>query len=73
MNGSNDLNLATYSLISLADKNSMKHIFFIMEQNTFIEEMAIVTIQEINHEKEDEVKYLFSKSLRFTGMERSRK
>ena len=44
-----------------------------MEQNKFIEEMAIVTIQEINHEKEDEVKYLFSKSLRFTGMERSRK
>ena len=35
--------------------------------------MAIVTIQGIDHEKEDEVKDLFGKSLSFTGMERIRK
>ena len=34
--------------------------------------MAIVTIQGIDHEKEDEVKYLLGKSLSFTRMERTR-
>ena len=35
--------------------------------------MPIVIIQGINHEKKDEVKDLFGKSLSFTGMERTRK
>ena len=44
-----------------------------MQQNKFIEKMAIVIIQGIDHKKEDEVKYLFGKSLSFTGRERTRK
>ena len=71
MDASNDLKFIPYGLISVAGKDTMEHI--IMQQNKFIEEMAIVTIQGIYLEKEDEVKDLFSKSLSFTGMERTRK
>ena len=71
MDASNDLKFIPYGLISVAGKDTMKHI--IMQQNKFIEEMAIVVIQGIDHKKEDEVKDLFSKSLHFTGMERTRK
>ena len=71
MDASNDLKFIPYGLISVAGKDTMKHI--IMQQNEFIEEMSIVTIQDIDIEKEDEVKDLFSKSLSFTGMERRRK
>ena len=71
MDTSNDLKFIPYGQISVAGKGTMKHI--IMQQNKFIEEMAIVTIQGIDIEKEDEVKNLFSKSLSFTGMERTRK
>ena len=71
MDASNDLKFIPYGLISVAGKDTMKHI--IMQQNEFIEEMSIVTIQDIDIEKEDEVKDLFSKSLSFTGMERTRK
>ena len=35
--------------------------------------MPIVIIQVINHEKKDEVKDLFGKSLSFTEMKRTRK
>ena len=35
--------------------------------------MAIITIQGINHEKENKVQELFSKLLSFTGIERTRK
>ena len=71
MDASNDLKFIPYGLISVAGKDTMKHI--IMQQNKFIEEMAIVVIQGIDHKKEDEVKDLFSKALNFTGMERTRK
>ena len=47
MDGSNDLKFILYGLISVADKNTMKDI--IMQQNNFIEEMTIVTVQGINH------------------------
>ena len=49
----------------------MKNI--IMQQNKFIENITSVTIQGIKHENEDEVKYIFSESLSFTGIERTRK
>ena len=71
MDTSNDLKFIPYGSISVAGKDTMKHI--IMKHNKFIEEMAIVIIQGIYHEKEDEVKDLFGKSLSFTGMERTRK
>ena len=71
MDASNDLKFIPYGLISVAGKDTMKHI--IMQQNKFIEEIVIVIIQGIDHEKEDEVKDLFGKSLSFTGMEITRK
>ena len=60
-----------YSLITVADKDMMKHT--IMQHNNFIEEMAIVTFQGINHEKKYNVKELFSKSLNVTGFEKRKK
>ena len=51
MDASNDLKFIPYGLISVAGKDTMKHI--ITQQNKFIEEMAIVTIQGIDIEKED--------------------
>ena len=56
MDASNDLKFIIYGLIFVAGKNTMKNI--IMQQNKFIEEMAIVTIQGIDYEKEDEGRYL---------------
>ena len=67
----NDLNFIPYSLISVANKDTMKNI--IMQWNKFIEEMAIIKIQGINHEKENKVQELFSKLLSFTGIERIKK
>ena len=42
MDASNDLKFIPYGLISVAGKDTMKNI--IMQQNKFIEEMAIITI-----------------------------
>ena len=70
MNTSNDLNFILYDLISVSGKDTIKNI--VMQLNKFIENMAIVTSQGINHEKEDDVKDSFGKSLSFTEMERTR-
>ena len=70
MNTSNDLNFILYGLISVSCKDTIKNI--VMQLNKFIENMAIVKFQGINHEKEDDVKDSFGKSLRFTEMERTR-
>ena len=42
MDKSNDIKIIPYGLISVAGKDTMKNI--IMQQNKFIEEMAIITI-----------------------------
>ena len=70
MNTSNDLNFILYGLISVSGKDTIKNI--VLQLNKFIENMAIVTFQGTNHEKEDDVKDSFGKSLSFTEMERTR-